>query len=185
VACGTQAEANLEALRARFDLERVVAYSRNRNTAERFAATTRELGLMAEVTTDAKAAIRGLDIVVTSVPKFSEPTSFLDVRDVSEGTFVSMVDMGFGWDAATLGAFDAVFTDDLEDGTRRSAESLNYQGAFAADLGELLAEPARWANDGLARRAFVFAGSGISDVAAAAVVYRRAIERGAGRKLPR
>ena len=96
-----------------------------------------------------------------------------------------MVDMGFGWDAATLGAFSAVFTDDLEDGTRRSAESLNYQGLFAADLSELLSEPARWANNGFARYAFIFAGSGISDVAAAAVVYRRAIERGVGRKLPR
>ena len=38
VACGTQAEANLWTLRARFALERVVAYSRNRDTAERFAA---------------------------------------------------------------------------------------------------------------------------------------------------
>jgi ornithine cyclodeaminase/alanine dehydrogenase-like protein (mu-crystallin family) len=185
VACGTQAEANLWTLRARFALERVVAYSRNRDTAERFAEKARELGLMAEVTSDPKDAIRGLDIVVTSVPKFSEPTRFLDGREVAEGAFVSMVDLGFGWDPATLGAFDAVFTDDFEDGTRRSAESLNYQGIFAADLGELLAEPAQWANHGLARRAFVFAGSGISDVAAAAIVYRRAIESDAGRKLPR
>lgn len=185
VACGTQAEANLWTLRARFALERVVAYSRNRDTAERFAEKARELGLTAEVTSDPKDAIRGLDIVVTSVPKFSEPTRFLDGREVAEGAFVSMVDLGFGWDAGTLGAFDAVFTDDFEDGTRRSAESLNYQGIFAADLGELLAEPAQWANHGLARRAFVFAGSGISDVAAAAIVYRRAIESDAGRKLPR
>ena len=41
---------------------------------------------------------------------------------------MSMVDLGFGWDAGTLGAFDAVFTDDFEDGTRRTAESLNYEG---------------------------------------------------------
>ena len=185
VACGTQAEANLWALRGRFAFERVVAYSRNRDTAERFAEKARELGLMADVTTNAKDAIGGLDIVVTSIPKFSEPTRFLNGREVAEGAFVSMVDMGFGWDAATLGAFSAVFTDDLEDGTRRSAESLNYQGLFAADLSELLSEPARWANNGFARYAFIFAGSGISDVAAAAVVYRRAIERGVGRKLPR
>ena len=47
VACGTQAEANLLALRGRFAFERVVAYSRNRDTAERFAEKARELGLMA------------------------------------------------------------------------------------------------------------------------------------------
>ena len=60
---------------------------------------------MADVTTNAKDAISGLDIVVTSIPKFSEPTRFLNGREVAEGAFVSMVDMGFGWDTATLGAF--------------------------------------------------------------------------------
>ena len=81
VACGTQAEANLWPLRARFALERVVAYSRNRDTAERFAEKARELGLAAEVTSDPKDAIRGLDIVVTSVPKFwSRPASSMAER---------------------------------------------------------------------------------------------------------
>jgi ornithine cyclodeaminase/alanine dehydrogenase-like protein (mu-crystallin family) len=185
VACGTQAEANLAALQARFKLERIVAYSRNRETAERFAAMARELGLAAEVAAEPRVAVEGLDIVVTSVPKFSQPTRFLDARQVAAGTFVSMVDMGFGWDAGTLGAFETVVTDDLEDGTRRSAETLNYEGEFSADLPELLAEPGRWANEGSARSALVFAGSGIADVAAAAAVYRRALERGAGQKLAR
>jgi len=68
VACGAQAEANLSALKARFPLRRAVAYSRNRDTAERFAAKARGLGLAADVALDASDAVRGLDIVVTSVP---------------------------------------------------------------------------------------------------------------------
>ena len=184
VACGAQAEANLSALKARFPLRRAVAYSRNRDTAERFAAKARGLGLAADVALDASDAVRGLDIVVTSVPKFSEPTRFLRGHDVSEGTFVSMVDMGFGWDEATLGAFDTLVTDDLGKGARRSAESLNYDGEFAADIGELLVEGRALPDRERGRRALIFAGSGLADSAAAALVYRRARAAGLGQQLP-
>jgi ornithine cyclodeaminase/alanine dehydrogenase-like protein (mu-crystallin family) len=185
VACGTQAVANLEALRARFELDRIVAYSRNFETAERFAARARNLGLKADPVADPKLAVEGLDIVVTSVPKLSEPTRFLDARWVSEGSFVSMVDLGFGWNAATMGFFDAVVTDRFEAGTRRPGDVLNYEGEFAADLSELLRAPSAWANDGSHRHGLVFAGSGIADAAASLAVYRRALEKGVGVRLPR
>jgi ornithine cyclodeaminase/alanine dehydrogenase-like protein (mu-crystallin family) len=184
VACGAQAEAHLAALRARFPLRRVVAYSRNRATAERFAGLAREQGLAAEAAADPRDAVGGLDIVVTSVPKFSEPTRFLSGHDVSDGAFVSMVDMGFGWDAATLDAFETVVTDDLEKGERRSAETLNYEGEFAADLGGLLAGEGASTVSQSGRRALIFAGSGLADVAAAVRVYRRALSAGLGLRLP-
>jgi ornithine cyclodeaminase/alanine dehydrogenase len=184
VACGTQAEANLDTLRARFNFRRVVAYSRRVETAERFAAKARDRGLQAEVVTDPIGAVEGLDIVVTSVPRLSEPTRFLDARIVSEGTFVAMVDMGFGWNPDHMAAFETVVTDDFEVGTRTTNENLNYRGEFAGELCELLTAPSKWAHDGSGRRALVFAGSGISDVAAAVAVYRRALEAGLGRRLP-
>lgn len=175
VACGTQAESNLLALMPRFPLKRIVAYSRKPSSAERFAAKARELGLTAEVATLPQEAIREVDIVVTTVPRLSKPTRFLDAALLSPGTFVSMVDMGFAWNERTLGCFDEVFTDAFERGTRRSGEILNYAGAFAADLGEVLANPGKWRADAHSRRGLVFAGSGVADVAAAAVIYERAI----------
>jgi ornithine cyclodeaminase/alanine dehydrogenase len=184
VACGTQAQANLSALHARFELERVVAYSRKRETAERFAAKARERGLAAEVADDPRHVLKEADIVVTSVPPYSEPTRFLDAADVRENAFVSMVDLGYAWDADRLGAFDVIITDDLEPGTRKSGEKLNYQGEFSADLGELLVEPRRWSGHGTRRSALIFAGSGLADAAAATAVYRRALADGIGHKLP-
>jgi ornithine cyclodeaminase/alanine dehydrogenase-like protein (mu-crystallin family) len=185
VACGTQAVAHLEALRGRFDLERIVAYSRNFATAERFTRRARKLGLNAEPVADPKLAVEGHDIVVTSVPPHSEPTRFLDARWTSQGSFVSMVDLGFAWNEATTGFFDAVVTDRFEAGTRRPGDVLNYAGDFAADLPELLRAPSAWAHDGTSRRALVFAGSGIADAAASLAVYRRALDRGLGRRIMR
>jgi ornithine cyclodeaminase/alanine dehydrogenase-like protein (mu-crystallin family) len=184
VACGAQAQANLAALQARFGLERVVAYSRRRDTAERFAAKARERGLVAGVADDPKQVLKEADIVVTSVPPYSEPTRFLDASDVREGAFVSMVDLGFAWNADRLDPFEVIVTDDLEAGVRTSGERLNYRGEFAADLGELLAEPRRWSGRGARRSALIFAGSGLADTAAAVAVYRRAVADGIGHKLP-
>lgn len=185
VACGTQAQANLSPLHARFTLERVVAYSRKWETAERFAASARERGLVAEVADDPTRVLKEADIVVTSVPPKSEPTRFLQASDVRGGAFVSMVDLGFGWDPDGFRAFDALVTDDLEAGARRTGEKLNYQGEFSADLGELLATPEKWsARRGTSRSALIFAGSGLADAAAAVAVYRRAVANGIGHKLP-
>jgi ornithine cyclodeaminase/alanine dehydrogenase len=186
IACGLQADANLEALRTRFPIQRVVTYSRKLASAERLAERARRHGIDATTVSDPKQAVTGLDIVVTSVPRLSEPTRFLDASLVSPGTFVSMVDMGHGWNSATLRELDLMATDDFAAGTRRpgKGENLNYDGTYHADLGELLADPGKWAPDGTTRRALIFAGSGIADVAAAVAIYHRARERKIGRQLP-
>jgi len=92
-----------------------------------------------------------------------------------------------GWHNASFRGFaDYMLTDDFEAGTRRpgKGENLNYEGTYQADLGELLADPGKWTPDGRTRRALIFAGSGIADVAAAAAIYHRARERKIGRQLP-
>lgn len=111
VACGTQAEANLEALLPRFRLKSMVAYSRTRASAERLAGKAASLGLSAAVATCAEDAVAGMDIVVTSVPRLSEPTRFLDAGWLSPRAFVSMVDMGFSWNETTLSGIAEIFTD--------------------------------------------------------------------------
>jgi alanine dehydrogenase len=178
VACGTQAEANLAALLPRFELKRLTAYSRSRASAERLADKAVSLGLSAVVATQPEDAVADMDIVITSVPRLSERTRFLDAGWLSPGAFVSMVDMGFSWDATTATQLGEIFTDAFEPGTRSSREMLNIPGPFAADLAELIVAPARWRHQSGSRRAFVFAGAGIADAAAAAVVYERAAARG-------
>jgi ornithine cyclodeaminase/alanine dehydrogenase-like protein (mu-crystallin family) len=184
IACGSQARSNLAALQAEFPLKRVVAYSRRAATAKAFAAEAEARGLTAEVATDPNEAIGQVDIVVSSVPHAAPDNGFLDAARLSPGTFVSMVDLGYSWIAATFGALDRVFTDDIAESGPGGSETLAYGGAYAGDLADLAAEkiPGRLSRDEL--NALVFAGSGLADVAAAVVVYERAVAKGIGRILP-
>ena len=181
VACGVQAVAHLHTLLSRFDLKHAVAFSRTRASAERLAEKAASLGLTAEVANRPEEAVTGMDIVVTSVPRLSEPTRFLEAGWLAPDAFVSMVDMGFAWNEASVLKVAEIFTDAFEPGTRMSREMLNVSGPFAADLGELIADPTRWRCRGSTPRVLVFAGAGIADVASAAVVYRHAVEQGSGR----
>ena len=69
VACGSQARSNLEALAAAFALRRITAYSRNPQTAISFAESARAKGFVADAVTDPRDAVRGHDMVVSSVPQ--------------------------------------------------------------------------------------------------------------------
>ncbi len=184
IACGTQARSNLEALQAEFPLKRIVAYSRRVATAEAFAAAAEARGLTAEVATDPRRAIGDVDIVVSSVPHAAPGNRFLDAAHLSPGTFVSMVDLGYGWIASTLGALDRVFTDDIEQSGPGGSEKLNYGGAFCGDIADLVAGKVPGRLSPRERNALVFGGVGLADAAAAAVTYERAVAKGIGRILP-
>lgn len=184
IACGTQARSNLDALQAEFPLKRVVAYSRRTATAEAFADMVRARGLSAEVVADPNRAISGVDIVVSSVPHAMASGGFLDARRVSPGTFVAMVDIGYSWIRATFSGLGRVFTDDIADAGPGGAEKLNYDGTYAGDLADLVSGKVPGRLSAEERNAFVFAGSGLADVAAAVAVYERAVTKGIGRMLP-
>ncbi|MBV9749162.1 MAG: ornithine cyclodeaminase family protein [Acetobacteraceae bacterium] len=184
VACGTQARTNLDALLTVRPLSRVVAYSRRRSTAESFAEEVRRRGLGARVTTDPGEAIGTCDIVVSSVPHGSPEARFLDAGSLAPGTFVSMVDLGYGWRKESLTALDRIFTDDLAEVAPGGSERLNYDGPYAGDIAGLAAGriPGRLAPD--ERNALIFSGTGLADTAVAALVYEAALAKSIGRVLP-
>jgi ornithine cyclodeaminase/alanine dehydrogenase-like protein (mu-crystallin family) len=184
LACGSQARSHLEALKAEFPLRRIVAYSRRATTAKAFAGFAEERGLKAEVAADPNQAIGAVDMVVSSVPHAATGGAFLDARRLAPGTLVSMVDLGYSWVASSFGALDRVFTDDIADSGPGGSEKLGYTGAYAGDLAGLVAGKVSGRLSPRERNAFVFAGSGLADVAAAVTVYERAVAKGIGRVLP-
>jgi len=184
IACGSQARSNLEALKAEFPLKRIVAWSRHTATADAFAAYAETRGLSAEIAADPNQAIANVDIVVSSVPHQARDNGFLDAGHLSAGTFVSMVDLGYSWIVSAFGALDRVFTDDVAESGPGGSEKLNYPGPYAGDLADLVAGKVAGRLSPAERNALVFAGTGLSDVAAASAVYERAIARGIGRILP-
>jgi ornithine cyclodeaminase/alanine dehydrogenase-like protein (mu-crystallin family) len=187
VGCGAQAIHQIAALKAVRPITRVQAVDRDAKVAGQFATRVKqELGIDASATDDLSSATRSSDIVVTCTPARA---AFLDVRHVSPGTFIAAV----GADnedkseiAPTLmGAADVV-CDDL--GQCRAIGDLHHAiaaGAMTnedvfAELHEVVADPSRApAGDD---RIVVFDSTGVAiqDVAAAVVVYERAMAAKAG-----
>ncbi|MCC6468885.1 MAG: ornithine cyclodeaminase family protein [Alphaproteobacteria bacterium] len=185
IACGAQAESHLAVMRALFPIDRVVAYGRRRATAEALAATVRAAGLEATVATRAADAVRGMDIVVTSVPAAPDQRPELEPDWLAPGSFVAMVDLGRSWFKEGFGRFDRIATDDHGQSTALGKSGkLHWSGPFAADLGELVcgAKPGR--TGAAERTAFLFPGFALGDLAAGALIYERARSAGRGVVLP-
>lgn len=181
VACGLQARSHLAALRPHFPLTRVHAFSRRLSTAEAFAAELRTEGLDAVAVAEPQAALEGMDIVITSTPVVPRTPPFLDAAWLAPGSFTSMVDLGLSWHPEPLRALDRVVTDDL---SQAGSEKLVYPAPYDGEIADLVAgtRPGRERPD--QRTALVFAGIGLADVAVAAAIHRRALERDFGRRLP-
>ena len=181
IACGLQARAHLAALRPHFPLDTLRAYSRRLSTAEKFAEEARAQGLAAEAVADSRAAVAGMDIVVTSTPVVPRTEPFLDAAWLAAGAFAGMVDLGLSWIPASLPALDLVVTDDI---AQAGTERLAYGEPYHGEVAELVAGSLAGRENPAQRNALVFAGLGLADVAVAAAVYERARETGVGRVLP-
>lgn len=185
IGCGAQAHANLDALLLALPgLERVRIFGRGEASRARFAARVTDLGLRAEITSDPQEAVRGMDIVVSSVPPAPQFRSFLDPRWLKEGAFVSAVDLGRSWHQAPWrGVFERVITDDTEQSEALISQGkLLDGGPFDGEIGDLLTGKIR---RGGGASALLFAGTPLCDLALAARIESLARASGLGLELPR
>ncbi|HMK71836.1 MAG TPA: ornithine cyclodeaminase family protein [Myxococcaceae bacterium] len=184
--CGVQARSNLEALREVFSITGVRAFDRHPERAEALASEMRESsGVDAAAVAEPRSAVAGLDIVVTAGAISRRPHGTIQPGWLAEGAFASLVDFDSFWSREALREVDKFCTDDSEQ-LARFQEMGFFQGipSVHADLGELAAgrKPGRE----VARERTVACNLGLAlgDMASAALVYRRAVERGLGSWLP-
>jgi ornithine cyclodeaminase/alanine dehydrogenase len=98
IGCGAQALSHLNALiRVLPALSRVVACSRTRLSAERLVAEAQAVRLDAAVADEPRAAVAGMDVVVTSVPAGPHLRPFIDPTWLAPGSFTADVDLGRCW----------------------------------------------------------------------------------------
>jgi len=185
--CGTQGRIQLRALTRIFSLEHVYAFDVSDDRARQFARELSPmLGIRIEPVQDPGAGTRKSDICVTCTPA----TRFFLSRDhVAAGTFVAAV----GADNEEkqeldprLLASSRVVTDIREQcaeiGELHHAirEGLMRSTDVHAELGEVVAgrKPGRTTSEEV--MVFDSTGTALQDVAAAAVVYERAVKENAG-----
>jgi ornithine cyclodeaminase/alanine dehydrogenase-like protein (mu-crystallin family) len=188
--CGTQGRVQLRAIAKIFSLTRVYAFDLVGDRAHEFAQElSQELGLEIEPVSDLTAVTRESDIFVTCTPakKF-----FLGKDQVAPGTFVAAV----GADNEEkqeldprLLASSSVVADvreqcaEIGDLHHAIREGLMRLTDVHAELGEIVAgrKPGRTSPEEIT--VFDSTGTALQDVAAAAVVYERAVRQGVGARL--
>jgi alanine dehydrogenase len=188
IGAGRQAKSQLLAIAELFELERVLVASRTRRSAERFATEMgKKLGIDV-IACEVREACNA-DIVTTTTPA-REPV----VKDewIGEGTHINAI----GADAPGKQELDpkilrrAKIVVDAWEQAKHSGEinqslrnRLLFREDIYAELGEIVAgkKPGRESDEEIT--VFDSTGLAIQDVAAAALAYRLATEKGAGVEL--
>jgi ornithine cyclodeaminase/alanine dehydrogenase-like protein (mu-crystallin family) len=185
--CGAQAPLQLAALRHELDVRRVFAWDIDPAAARAFAERMQaESGLAVEPVTALTEATRTSDVIVTCTPA---RVPFLGLDDVRKGCFVAAI--GADNPAKSeikpdLMARATVVVDLLEQAAvmgdlhHAVAAGAKRIDDVAAELGQVIAgsRPGRQAPDQII--VFDSSGTGVQDVAAAAIAYEVARESGLG-----
>jgi len=184
--CGVQGRTNLEALTVLFPVKKVMAYDIDSGIARRYAKEM-ESRFGVEVVTVQKPhdAVSGCDILVTAGPILRKPHQTIQPGWMGEGAFASLVDFDSYWHPDAMKQVSKFCTDDTE-------QLLHYRqvGYFQdipplhADLGELVTGKKAGRQRADERTMTANLGLAIDDMAVAPILYRRALEKGIGKKLP-
>lgn len=190
IGCGAQAMAQADALADIFDFKTGRVFDSHTARAAQFAeAASARHGFRFEVAPDVSSASRGCDIIVCCT---TAQAPIIDHADVSPGAFIAAI----GADnpekneiAPALMARAKVVADVLDQcvimGDLRSALEAGTMRASDtyAELADIVAEriPGRTKKDDI----FIFdsTGVGIQDVASAAIIFERAINRSVGQRI--
>ena len=186
LACGVQGRTNLEALAALFPLKRVYAYDIAPEVQRRYAEEMgARLGLEIVGVREPRQAVVDCDLVVTSGPILKHPQPTIERDWLKPGAFGSAVDFDSYWTLEAINQVEKLSTDD-------HAQFEYYRGAGYfqkvrkpyADLGEIVAGIKRGRETANERALAINLGLALDDMAVAPEIYRRAVAKGIGTRLP-
>jgi ornithine cyclodeaminase/alanine dehydrogenase-like protein (mu-crystallin family) len=184
--CGVQGRTNLEALKVLFPVKKVFAYDIDSESARRYAEEMESgFGVESVAVDKPRDAVSGCDIVVTAGPILKKPHQTIQPGWLGGGAFASLVDFDSYWHPDAMKQSSKFCTDDTE-------QLLHYRqlGYFRdippihADLGELVTGKKAGRQRSDERTMTANLGLAIDDMAVAPILYRHALGKGIGRKLP-
>lgn len=172
IGTGVQARSHLDAFADLFPLKHIKVFGRGQANIDALCAHAGGLGLTSEVAGEARAAVEGVDLLVTSVTYSAGLEPFLDANWLAPGSFATVTDLAAPWIKESFSAFDVLTIDDI---------------AQEAALPNKLADPAHVTGDisGLVlgkfegrsgpdqRTAFIFRGHALGDLALSALAFQR------------
>jgi ornithine cyclodeaminase/alanine dehydrogenase-like protein (mu-crystallin family) len=190
IGCGVQARTSLMALVEEMPaLQEVRCYDLFPAATERFIADMTALfpALRYVTCETAPETAQPADVVVTAVPIVVDPQPDLDAGVLKKGGLAVSLDYDSAWTSAAMRECDKFCSDDIGQLLATKEHGVYFGGipdAVYADLGDLAAGtmPGRESTD---ERIFSMnMGIAVDDMVTARVLYQRALERGAGVRLP-
>ena len=190
IGCGVQARTSLRALVEELPaLAEVRCYDLFPEATQRFVADMAALlpGLRFTTCASATEAVRPADVVVTAIPIVVDPRPDLEAGMLKAGGLAVALDYDSAWSGAAMRECERFCADDSAQLLATKAHGVYFAGipaAISADLGELAAglKPGR---ESASERIFSMnMGIAVDDMVTAQVLYERALERGAGVRLP-
>ena len=156
---------------------------------ERFIADMSALfpALRFETCASAPDAVQPADVVVTAIPIVVDPAPDLDAGMLKEGGLAVSLDYDSAWTSAAMRECDKFCSDDIGQLLSTKDHGVYFSGipaAVSADLGELAAGLKPGRKNESERIFSMNMGIAVDDMVTARVLYQRALERGAGVRLP-
>ena len=130
-------------------------------------------------------AVRGCDIVVTAGPILKTPHATIQAGWLEAGAFASLVDFDSYWHPEAIAEVDKFCTDDTPQLRFYQEEGYFQQiPSVHADLGELVTGRKPGRESAEERTMTANLGMALDDMAVAPLIYKKAIEKGIGVRLP-
>jgi ornithine cyclodeaminase/alanine dehydrogenase-like protein (mu-crystallin family) len=170
VGCGVQAHSHLQAFSDLFDLQEIRAFNRGAENRDALCRTAESMGLVAHSCDQIEEAIRGADVIITSVTWSANTEAFIDAVWVKAGAFASVVDLGIPWIDESMTAFDRIIIDDRVQEAQMEHPMVDL-ALVKGDLSGLVtgAVDGRLTKD--EKTAFVFRGFALGDLALATLAF--------------
>lgn len=182
IGCGVQANSHLKVFCELFPISEIRALGRGAKNRDALCAAARDMGLAAIASDNAKDAVEGADIVVTSIPVSSTDAPFLDARWLKPGAFAAITDLALPWLPESLSAFDRIIIDDLAQEAEMPTPMVDPE-LVQGDITGLLANRVSGRNSADERCAFIFRAVALGDLALAGLAYEVASESSRGLKI--
>jgi ornithine cyclodeaminase/alanine dehydrogenase len=170
IGCGLQARSHLKAMSRAFPLAQVRAFGRGKPNIDALKELAENLGLSFHAATTPEEAIRGADLIVSSLTRVPGSEPFIDAAAVEPGAFASLVDLARPWLPSSLEKFDGIIIDDtVQEATMK--EQMVPRELVSGDLTDLVLEKIVIDRAAAGSVAFIFRGLALGDFAAATLAY--------------
>jgi alanine dehydrogenase len=186
--CGNQGLISLHAIAASRNLKTAYLYDTNRSQAEKLSKHLAESrkNIKVNIVDDVRPAMKESDIIVTCTPS---RTPIIDLDDIKPGTFIAAVGCDSD-DKSEIHPRLICASKVVSDFTEQSAafgdlhhaikEGLVTKSHVHAELGQIIAGQKSGRENDDEIIVFDSTGTALQDVAAASIVYERALAKGVG-----